>query len=405
LITTSRLAKALALVLIAFAVWRSRPPDSPTRVLVLVLPGATASAIESEGALVGGVIGIDESIRTGASFWRRLLSLGEAPDGDPEAMLSLWEGVGGAIRVVDPPSRIFPKDERTLASAFVGDSGGALVDAGELTAGRLPPPYDRAIEAVTATAATLGRDQWSEWISTTPASGSGGEPAPLVEFQFARVGDGHYYFSPAYVVGANEFSGEPFLLGAEAELRPLLAVHALEVSRRRREELVRRLRSGEDARPAVVFEELGQRIAGVFAPETVPASMVAVRDAALAATLRDLRGVVGQGGLVLVVGGPTASRASSPAWYRICSGGDSGAAESVEDLPLDLRSARALLLHLVAVAPDPAEQVRVPEALASRFPVPARFAVSAPPGRELPVLTAWSAAKLESLPGAVAAGN
>lgn len=403
--TFSRLAKLLALVLVAVAVWRARPPVAPARVAVLALPGTPSEALAQAPAVAAGEIRIPDGT-TGAAFWSRLFTIEDDSGREPGTLLPLWKGATEAIRALAPPARVFGNGEAAPASAFAGSSGGAMVEYGDLTSGRLPPPYDRAIDAVTAAAATLGRDQWSDWIVVTPTPPVPGAPVPPpAEFQFARVGDNSYYFSPAWVVGAADGSAEPFLRGAERELRPLLATHVLEVWRRRDERVEGLFRDPGEARPAIVFDGIGQDVAAVFSPDTVPAAVAARRDETAQSVLRSLRGAVGADGVVLVVGGPAAARSFSGAWYRIVPGGEAdGRGDGVAAAALEFPAARALLRHFAGVALDAAEKPLLPVTVASRYPVRARVAKSAAPDAGAAPVP-WSAANLESLPGAVADGN
>ncbi|MFN2426919.1 MAG: hypothetical protein ABR587_10795, partial [Candidatus Binatia bacterium] len=136
------------------------------------------------------------------------------------------------------PARLFTDAERarTVEDSFLGSSSGQLVEAADVTAGRLPAPYDRAIDAVVSAAATLRPEEWSEWIRVPGQAGAmPSASGPTAEFQFARFTDATYYFSPAYLRFSSGMVGSGFLRGLDRGLRPLVAQHALTLAGRRLE--------------------------------------------------------------------------------------------------------------------------------------------------------------------------
>src|SRR5205085_6256340 len=141
---------------------------------------------------------------TGTAFWRRLFAEADDPARDPGELEPIWSQDGSTLRILSVPSSLFDQDKLPAGeTAFAGSSAGAVVESEDITSGRLPPPYDRAADAVVAAAATLGRDQWSDWITVdpAPAAASNVDAArrPSAQFQLTRFGDSAYYFSPAYV--------------------------------------------------------------------------------------------------------------------------------------------------------------------------------------------------------------
>lgn len=402
----SRAARLLALLVVAAALWRARPETAPSRVAILVLPGAPADVLSRVPAFASGSVAAPPST-TGAAFWRRLLSVEDDAAREPLTLVPLWEGIPAAVRSTGVPVRLFEVDPKASAAAFVGSSSGASVEYADLTSGRLPVPYDRAIEAVTAAAATLGKDQWSDWIRVTPAPQEPGAPAPPeAEFQVARVGDSYYLFSPAYVIGTEDVSAEPFLRGADRDQRPLLAQHVLGRAGRRDAALAALFADQAERRSVIVFEDVAEDVASVFAPDTVPASLQAEVAAFLSGVVSAVRTAVGEEGVVLVVGGPSTARPAGAAWYCILAGGSTtNGSGAGMDSGLDLGAVRATLRYLLGVQLAAAEKPLLPPAVASRFPVMGTVArPSTAPVREGVVLP-WSAANLESLPGAVASGG
>lgn len=404
--TFSRAARLLAVLVVAAALWRARPVTAPANVAVLLLPGASAEAVAGVPAVAGGMVKAPPR-STGASFWERLLTVDDDAGREPGSLPTLWQAAPSGIRTSGLPSRLFADASRPAAMAFVGSSAGAVVEYADLNSGRLPPPYDRAIEAVTAAAATLGKDQWSDWIRVSPAPPAAGAPAPPdAEFQVARVADSYYVFSPAYVVGQDDASADPFLRGADRDQRPLLAAHVLDRSRRRAASIASLFAGDGEHRPVLVFDDVAEDVASVFAPDTVPASVEAAAGDFLVSVLRSVRSAVGPNGVVLVVGGPSTARAMGECWYRVVAGGaDAAGAEGAARGDLDLASARALLRHLLGLQMDVPEKALVPAALAARFPVKATVARPAPSAKREAASVPWTAANLESLPGAVASGN
>jgi hypothetical protein len=174
-VTFARFARLLAVVLVAFALWRMRPPAEPPRVAVVALPGATQELVFTEPAREGeGAIRLPPGT-SGASFWRHLVAVADGDGADASASPPLWTGDRAPVRVDGAPARLFLDRVRQDADAafFLGSSSGAVVEADDITSGRLPFPYDRTVDAVAAAVESLGRDQWSEWIPVPSAPGAG----------------------------------------------------------------------------------------------------------------------------------------------------------------------------------------------------------------------------------------
>ena len=409
--TFARLAKLLAVLLVAAALWRARPPAPPARVAVLALPGAAMDVLAARGGPQRvGEIRVPAST-TGSAFWRRLLAVGDDGGRDAAELVSLWSGEPAAVRALAVPARLFADPERAavVESAFLGSSSGVIVEAADITAGRLPAPYDRSVDAVATAVATLGREEWSEWI---PVHGpTGAEPsvaAPAAEFQFARFTDTAYFFSPAYIVaGSVETVGTPFLRGLDRELRPLVATHVIALAARRLGSSRDLFRASADARPVVVFDSVAEDATAVFAPDSTPAAVLdRVRDA-IVAELATLRGAVGPDGLVVVVGGPsTARQAGTAPWYAVVEGrdgkheGDAGAR-----FPLDFEGARALVRYVAGISLDTREKSLLPADFVSRFPIRATVARATNPARPGPPQQKWLPSTLESVRGALGTGS
>lgn len=408
--TFARLAKLLAVFLVAAALWRVRPPEAPSRVVVLALPGASVDMVATVGqAPPAGAVRLPEG-DSGAAFWRFLLS-DEAVDGARAPDLGTpWSSASPGSRVVAVPARLFraPDAGADHEAAFFGGSSGVTVDAADITSGRLPGPYDRALDAVSAAAATLGREQWSDWIEVPAAAGTVPAPgAPVAVFQFARVSDTDYFFSPAYLEPSSEAAGTPFLRGLDRGLRPVVVEHVLALSRRRLEPVRELFPAAGSGRAALVFGTVAEDAASVFAPDSAPSALLDRVQEELTGLVRKLQEQVGAGGLVVVVGGPSTSRRlAESAWYRLFAGG-AGEGPVGEDLhpTLDLQGARALVRYLGGAVLTPAERALLPQALPTRFPVrpfASRTAASSPPREPR---HAWSVATLESVRGALDAGR
>lgn len=405
--TFARLAKLVAVLLVAAALWRARPPAPPARIVVLALPGATLEELAGGGSLVQtGSIDVPAST-TGAAFWRRLFSFEVAANRDPRDLAPLWSEQRSPVRAFFVPARLFDADEGAAAAdrAFVGSSSGAMVEATDITAGRIPFPYDRATDAVAEAAASLKGEEWSGWITLPPTAGA--VPGPAAQFQIARFTDTAYFFSPVYVSTGMASVASPFFRGIERELRPLVALHSLELSRRRSGSLGGLFEQAGEQRTAVVFDGVAENSAAVFSPDSTPAALLEkIRDT-LALELAAIRAAVGPDGLIVVVGGPSTGRQKGEkAWYAIL-GATSGplAAAAGEGAPLDCDAARAVVLHVAGVSLDAREKALLPVVLATRYPVRATVA-RLPAGIEArePALL-WTAATLESVPDAVGNGH
>lgn len=408
--TFARLAKLVAVLLVAAALWRARPPEAPSRVVVLALPGASADMVVSAGqARPAGIIGLPEG-GSGATFWRSLFSDEEVDGAGAPELGAPWSGAPADSRVVALPARLFrtPTGTATREAAFVGGSSGVTVDAADITSGRLPGPYDRAVDAVSAAAATLGREQWSDWIEVPGTAGAAAASgAPVAVFQFARSSDTAYFFSPAYLESSTEAADTPFLRGLDRGLRPLVAEHVLALSRRRLEPVRELFPPAGSGRAALVFGSVAEDAASVFAPDSTPSALLDQVQEELTGLVRKLQEQVGPGGLVLVVGGPpTSRRPVASAWYRLLAGGTGSAPVEAELQPsLDLAGIRALVRYVGGALLTPAEKALLPQALPARFPVRAvasRTSASSP-ARE--PRHAWSVATLESVRGALDAGR
>jgi len=408
--TFARLAKLLAVLLVAAALWRAREPSAPARVVVLALPGAAMDILAAGGGrLHPAEIRIPEAT-AGVTFWRRLLAAADDGTRDPMDLPSLWSGETAAMRSLAVPARLFGDADRAaeVEGAFLGGSSGTVVDADDITSGRLPVPYDRAIDEVVASAATLKRDEWSEWLSVR---GSAGKPAddasPSAEFQFARLTDTTYFFSPAYADRDLNAVSSPFLRGLDREMRTLVAAHVLGLAARRLAPSGDLFRSASDTRPVVVFDSVAEDVGAVFAPDSTPSALLEQARVAVAARIATLRAAVGAGGLVLIFGGPSTTRQDAGVpWYAIVEGGDSTLPdESGTSSPLDFDAARVLIRYVAGVSLDERDKALLPVDVARRYPVRARVAsaatpASAPaPGRE------WSTTAIESVRGAIGGGD
>ena len=403
--TFARFARLLALVLVAFALWRMRPPAEPPRVAMLALPGASQELVFGAAARDGaGEIRLPAET-SGASFWQHLVAVADGDGSDASPRPPLWSGERAAMRVAGAPARLFADRIRqdVEGAFFLGSSSGVVVEAADITAGRLPFPYDRSVDAVAAAVASLGRDHWSEWIPVPPTPGAAPNAAPpAAEFQLARYTDTTYYLSPAYVSGRGDVVGDAFLRGLDRELRPTVATHVVELARRRSVAKRELFPKGGDQRPVFVFEDVAEDATRVFAPDSLPSAVADEVRAVVADALAAVRESVGKDGIVFVVGGPPSTRqAGVPAWYRMMRGsggdGETGGA-------LDLASASSFVRYLAGIAIDADEKSRLPVELARRYPVRATVShvvvadVDEPPSQQ------WTAAALESVPGAVS-GN
>lgn len=396
--TFARLAKLLAVLLVGLALWRMREPAPPAHVVVLALPGAAADVV----APTGGELRTGEirstSVSTGGAWWRRLFGRGDEPGSGP-----LWGGEDPAVRPLAVPAGLLPDPDQAEAveRQFVGSSSGAVVESVDITSGRLPAPYDRAIDAVAAAAANLSREQWSEWITTTP--GPADEASAGAEFQFAHYTDTSYFFTPAYRIGDPRIVGTPFLRRLDRPLRPLVATHVIELARRRLAPARQLFRDSGDGKAVIAFHGAVEAVTNVFAPDSVPALVLERAGNAIAADLAVLREAVGEHGLVLVIGGPPSTRqpVGSP-WYRLVEGGKSGrGAQTPPVTPIEFEQARALVRYATGVALDATEKALVPADLAARFPIVPTVRGSGRGSGDQEPVEPWSPEAIESVPGAV----
>ncbi len=399
--TFARLAKLMAVSLVAVALWRAAPPIAPARVVVLVLPGfeekrLAASGLEELSGNWGGSVSIPGP-GSGAMFWRRLLDLA-APG---EAPIPVWEGTSPRVAGTSPSAGVFRPSSgevrRSSPPDFVGGNAGLVVDAREVAMKRLPSPYDRVAERLVAESDSLRRGQWSEWISIEfPDSGIVGE------FQVTRITDESLFLSPVYaeagrpVTDSRDFA-RPFLRGLAPELREMAAAHLLAVQRRRFGAAIADLRQDSSSASAVVFDLSAQEVADVFLPGETPENVAAAVTNAVSEQIGRLRELVASEGLIVVVGGPTIGRdESGKGWLRILG----VSAESTGFAELDFTTARVVLRYLLGTALTQDERVSVPLALAARLPIR-----SGPPASVHANTTtsssAWSAEAIEAVPLAV----
>ena len=403
--TLARFAKIAAVLVVALMLWRARTPSVPIHVAVVALPGASSDLFvggEHSRTLARGPISMPPGT-TGASFWRRLFATSD----DAESPGALWTDENAAVRVVAVPASLVDGNfSESTKAAFAGSSAGALVEAEDLTSGRLPSPYDRAADAVVAAAATLGRDQWSEWIAVEPPPGTAKDAQPpLAHFQFVHVSDSSYYFSPAYAFEASPFVHRPFLRGKEREIRPLVAAHAIAATRRRFE-TARALVEAGDTRPLLMFDTATEDAMAVFAPDTTPAGVLEQLRESISAEVRRLRQPDGPKRIVIAVGGPTTGRpAETPAWYQIVELGSAPDSGGIASRQLDFAAARTMMRYALGLAVDEQQIRAVPPELVEAVPVEPSSLVAAAPATKPQTRTPWSAETLESVPGAVTSGR
>jgi hypothetical protein len=403
--TFARFARLLAVVLVAFALWRMRPPAEPPRVAVLALPGASQDLVFADASRDGeGAIRLPAGT-SGASFWRHLVAVDDGDGADASPKPPLWTSERAPVRVDGAPARLFVDrvQQDVDGTYFLGSSAGAVVEAADITSGRLPFPYDRAVDAVAAAVGSLGLDQWSEWIPVPPAPGvAPNAAAPAAEFQLARHTDTTYYLSPAYVAGRSDIVGDAFLRGLDRELRPVIAMHVVGLAQRRTSARRGLFQPGGEQKPVFVFEDVAEDATRVFAPDSTPAAVVEQVRGVLAETLAAVRESVGKDGILFVVGGPPSTRQSgAAAWYRLVRGaGGSGEAGP----GLDLAAASSLVRYLSGIALDADEKARVPSDLVGRYPVKPTVSQAVAAEADEPPSQQWTASALESVPGAVS-GN
>jgi hypothetical protein len=404
-VTFARLSKILAVVLVAVALWLARPPAPPAHVIVLALPGLGQADLQAGGHASSATAAVTGKQPSGATFWRRLFTL-DADDADSSSLSALWSAPSPPVRTLAVPARLFDSFAGKTGDAdrFVGTSGGAIVDAADITTGRLPPPYDRAADAVSSAAAGLRREQWSEWIPVEPpADADAKSHPPKAEFQFARFNDTSYFFSPAYVTGRDDLVGTPLLRGLDRELRPIAAAHALALAKRRLAGSAA-LFASDEHRPVVVFDPVSEDVGEIFAPDSVPAATLEQVRSQVEAEIASLRDAAGSDGTVLVVGGPAAGRSGGgPAWISLYSSLIGPALGSPSTTSME--KAQVLVRYVCGVVLTPDEKSLLPQGLPAALvirPSVARPASAAPV--KAPDRT-WTAENLESVPGAVTAGH
>ena len=402
--TFARLAKLMAVSLVAVALWRAAPPVAPARVVVLVLPGFEEKSLASLGledrrGNWGGTVSTPGP-GNGALFWQRLFNLA-APG---QAPTPVWEGTFPRVAVISPPETVFrsPAGEvpRSTRPDFVGGNAGMVVDAREVAMKRLVSPYDRAAQRLVVESDSLRRGQWSDWIPVAfPDTGIVGE------FQVTRCTDELLFLSPVYVVSdraemASSDLARPFLRGLAPELKDAAVGHLIAVQRRRFGASNARLRQDSSPTSAIIFDLSAQEVGEVFLPGETPAAAAAIVANAVSAQIVELRDLVGTEGLIVVVGGPAMGRdQSGKGWLRILgvSGESTGTTAFAE---LDFPVARVVLRYLLGIALTQEERASVPLALAARLPIR-----SAPPASVHANTTtsssAWSAEEIEAVPRAV----
>jgi len=398
-VTFARLAKLVAVLLVVVALWEARPPAPPARVVVLALPGASLEQVAGEGGVLqAGPIVVPPST-TGVAFWRRLFSFELASERDPVDPTPLWGERRSPVRALFVPARLFDPDHGTAAAdrTFVGSSSGLMVEAADIAAGRIPFPYDRATDAIASTAATLSGEEWSTWITLPETAGAA--HGAVAQFQFVRFTDTAFYFSPVYVATGTASSASPFFRGLERELRPLVALHSIELSRRRWNSLGELFDQENEQRMAVIFDGVAEDSAAVFSPDSTPVAVSnKVRDT-LASGIAVIRTAVGPDVLIVMVGGPSTGRPKGEApWYVILGKTSGSFAESAgAGAPLDFDAIRAVVLHAAGVSLDAREKMLLPALLTVRYPNRATLARLPAEADTREPAQRWSAATLESV--------
>lgn len=402
--TFGRFARVVALVLVLVALWLARTPPAPDRIVVVALPGvspeqafvAIGKGTASGSPLLSGAFRIDPA-RPGAAVWRDLFG----QDGGSRSPAPLWAGeTGSSLRVVAAPERVFGEpDGDATAVGFLGSSSGAVVGGDDLASGRLPAPWDRAVDAVSSEAAAMRVGQWSPWIPVASTPGTPATGDAIAEFQFVRFSDADYYLSPAYVtLPTGALLPAPFLRGMDATLKPLLAEHAVARSSRVFEQAGELFEKGSRGGACVAFDTVAEEASGVFAPDVVASGASENVAAALASRVRWAVAVAGADGRVLLLGGPGTSRSSSSSgWYALLAGdGARGGSDEKADLSFD--GARGVLRFLLGVPLTESERAALPALFAKQL----RGAPSAAQadGEPPPVQNPWTPAALESAGGA-----
>lgn len=412
--TFARFAKLGAVLLVAVAVWRAQTPPPSVQVAILALPAFAAQVVDGAGqAVFAGVVEYPSGA-SGLSFWRRLFAEETLQGREAANLLPLWSGGRASARVIAAPAHVFRSSARSFekGDGFVGGSTGAFVRSEDLGAGRLPAPYDRVLATVSDAAAALAIGQWSDWIEVAALPPAAADPADLAlapsgEFQFVRLDEDEFFFSPAYQRLGESWAVSPFLRGVAREYRETLVGHVLSVSERRLAGVAASFEENGDRRPVLIFDTLGEEARSTFRPDSTPSTVEESLTQAVLEQLNVLREAVGPTGAVLVVGGPLTTRASGAlAWFRVFAGDEArevprfaGAGQT------DFASLRALVLYFSGMWLAPAETALVPVELVSTFPVPPSNRRGPGQDSAQAAKQGWSVATLGSVPGALGQGK
>ena len=374
------LAKVVAVLAVIAALSVFRLPEPPARLIVVAIPAAreewfAAFSNDERHAVLHDLrnTGIGGKVRTGREeehtrFWRELFL--EQARSTAAASKPVWSPLGGRVAAIAAPRQLLGESGQQppvltsgAESGFIGNSAGVVAELEDLTTGKVPPPYDRAAEAVVGAAETLADGQWSPWL---PIDGGEGR------FQIGRISEDEAWLSPVYksvdlgaAAPADVLLGDPFVRGVDVDVRARLTSHLVEVERTRVTAVERMLAPSRDVRSVVYFHGLPGALAAMSAPEPLPGGTIQMVRDELDRTLTRVRDASPGRSTILLVGGPSLTRTSgAPAWYLLSDGQGARA-----DLDLEAPSLRALLRYLLGGSLTVEERRAMPPAILARFPV------------------------------------
>ncbi|MBI5505686.1 MAG: hypothetical protein HY899_12875 [Deltaproteobacteria bacterium] len=390
-------------------------PRGAERVVVVLVPGISEDRVVAameEGraphlaSLVstGLVAEVDISgTISGLTFWTRALAGAEPAQNRLAiggAQPPIWSALGARAAVVGVPDGLFPDPAGRggpatagADSAFVGSNAMTPVEGDELRAARLPAQFAVAGEKLKLIASTLAPGRWSDWIEL----GEGGAE----RFQVLRYDSDRYLLSPLYravrletIPPSQVVLSDPFVAAVEPYLRTAVVEHLVSVDETRGLAIERLLQSSADLRAFFYAFTVGESATRVFGGEVDDSSMHARVVEVLDRRLERLSAAAGDGGVLLLVGGPGLSRQKSGAAWCLVSSGEGA---RLERSRVDVGGLVRLLRYLLGVPLSVKDREGVPPALLARYPHRASVVADTPRDVDRVDTFPWGVDSLESL--------